>query len=332
MRERIVVITGGTAGVGRACARRFARESAAVAVLARGQERLDATVREIEALGARGLGIACDVASAEAVFAAAEQIERELGPIDVWINNAMTTIFGPIDAVAPDEFERVTDVTFHGAVWGTQAALRVMKPRQRGTIVQVGSALSYRGIPLQAAYCAAKHAMRGFTDSLRAELAHDGIPIRISMVQLPAINTPQHIWCENKLDRVPQPVPPIFQPEIAADAVYFASTHHRREIWLGWPTVKTILGQAVVPGYVDRVLAKDGYEGQLTDEPKDPAQLSNLFAPVPGDFGPYGEFEDRARKRDLIATATKWLGAGGVTVVGALGAAALFMFGRALLR
>jgi hypothetical protein len=200
-------------------------------------------------------------------------------------------------------------------------------------IVQVGSALAYRGIPLQAAYCAAKHAIRGFTDSLRAELLHDNVNIHLTMVQLPAINTPQHIWCENKLENVPQPVPPIFAPEIAANALHFAATHRRREIWLGWPTIKTILGQAVVPGYVDRRLAKDGYDAQLSTQQTDPAQRSNLFAPVPGDYGPYGGLTDRARRRDAIASASTWLGGAGVrVVVGAAGAALLVMFGRALLR
>lgn len=325
------MITGGSAGVGRATARRFACECAAVAVLARGQDGLDATAREIEQAGARALTLSVDVADADAVTAAAEQIERELGPIDIWINNAMTTIFGPMSSVAARELERVTDVTYHGVVWGTQAALRVMRPRDRGVIVQVGSALAYRGIPLQAAYCAAKHAVRGYTDSLRAELMHEHCNVRLTMVQLPAINTPQHTWCENKLDRVPQPVPPIVQPEIAADAIYFAAMHERREIWLGWPTIKTILGQTLVPGFVDRVLARDGFTSQLTDEPKDPAQRSNLFAPVPGDHGPYGDL--RGKRRDLIATATKWLGAAGVTaILGGAGAAALLMLGRALRR
>jgi NAD(P)-dependent dehydrogenase (short-subunit alcohol dehydrogenase family) len=302
-----------------------------VAVLARGQAGLDATAKEIEAAGARALVLSVDVADAEAVLAAAQRIERELGPIDIWINNAMTTIFGPVSSVTAREFERVTDVTYHGVVWGTQAALRVMRPRDRGVIVQVGSALAYRGIPLQAAYCAAKHAVRGFTDALRAELLHDNSGVRLTMVQLPAINTPQHTWCENKLERVPQPVPPIIQPEIAADAIYFAATHVRREIWLGWPTIKTILGQTVVPGYVDRRLARDGYTSQLTDEPKDPAQLSNLFAPVPGDHGPYGELQ--GKRRDVVARASTWLGAAGVTaLLGAAGAATMFILGRALRR
>ena len=315
MRERVVVITGGTAGVGRATARRFARDSAAVVVLARGQDGLNATAAEIEALGARALAIATDVSNPDQVDAAALQIERELGHVDVWVNNAMTTTFGPVESISPAEFQRVVDVTFHGFVWCTQAALRMMKPRDRGVIVQVGSALAYRGIPLQAAYCAAKHAIRGFTDSLRSELLHDGSHVKLAMVQLPAINTPQHAWCENKLDCEPQPVPPIFQPEIAADAIYFAAKHPRREIWLGWPTIKAIAGQHLVPGYVDRKLAGMGYTAQCTNRPKDPLRKSNLFAPVPGDHGPYGAFGETAKQRDAIASASKWLGAAGVKLV-----------------
>jgi NAD(P)-dependent dehydrogenase (short-subunit alcohol dehydrogenase family) len=332
MRERIVVITGGTAGVGRATARRFARDSAAVAILARGQDGLDATAAEIEGLGAEALALPVDVSNADDVFAAALQIERDLGPIDIWINNAMTTVFGPMTAVSPEEFRRVVDVTFHGYVWGTQAALRSMRARDRGVIVQVGSALAYRGIPLQAAYCAAKHAIRGFTDALRAELEHDHVNVHLTMVQLPAINTPQHLWCENKLACMPQPVPPIFEPEIAADAIHFAAAHRRREIWLAWPTIKAIVGQSLVPGYVDHVLAEDGYDAQCTSREKDPEQPSNLFEPVPGDYGPYGEVSN-ARRKDLVAKASTWLGAGGVTWLCAggvtfLGGALLFALAR----
>jgi NADP-dependent 3-hydroxy acid dehydrogenase YdfG len=227
---QVVVITGATAGVGRAVAWRFAEEGASIALLARGREGLDATAREIEARGGRALPIAVDVADADAVRAAAAQIERELGPIEIWINNAMTTVFGRIAQISPEEYRRVTDVTYHGVVWGTMAAVEVMRPRKRGTIVQVGSALAHRAIPLQAAYCGAKHAMRAFTDSLRSELIEEGLDIYLTMVQLPAINTPQFRWCENKLACAPQPVPPIFQPEIAAAAIHFATKHRRREI------------------------------------------------------------------------------------------------------
>lgn len=319
--SEVVVITGGTAGVGRATARRFARDGAAIAILARGEDGLAATARELESLGATALPIAIDVASAEQVEHAAERVERELGSIAIWINNAMTTVFGPFDSLSPEEYARVTDVCYLGYVWGTRAALARMRPRRAGSIVQVGSALAYRAIPLQAAYCGAKHAIRGFTDAIRSELLHDDLPIRISMVQLPAINTPQFSWCENRMDCAPQPVPPIFQPEIAAEAIHFAAHHDRREIHLAWPTVKAILGQAVVPGYVDRVLAKLGYEGQCAPGRVEP-HASNLFTPVPGDHGARGAFDDRARSTDLVASLTTFAGAAGIRL--ALAGAALY--------
>jgi NAD(P)-dependent dehydrogenase (short-subunit alcohol dehydrogenase family) len=319
--SRVVVITGGTAGVGRATARKFASEGDRVAVLARDQARLDATVAELEAHGVRALGIATDVAVATQVDAAASQIEAELGPIDVWINNAMTTIVAPVQEMSATEYQRVTDVCYHGFVWGTQAALRVMRPRRRGTIIQVGSALAVRSIPLQSAYCGAKHAIQGFTDSLRSELLHDDLPIDVCMVQLPAVNTPQFDWCVNKTDRALGPVPPIFQPELIADALYAVSLRPRREVYLGWPTIKAIIGTHLVPGYADRYLATNGYTGQLTDEPNrhPPA---NLFEPVPGDQAAHGRFDDKARSRDLIASAATVLGAAGIrTIVGLAGAA-----------
>lgn len=324
-RREVIVITGGTAGVGRATARRFARDGAAIAILARGHEGLAATAREIEGLGGIALAIPTDVASADRVEAAAAQIENELGPIDIWINNAMSTVFGPVGAMSHEEFERVTDVCYLGYVWGTRAALARMRGRGHGTIVQVGSALAYRAIPLQSAYCGAKHAIRGFTDAIRSELIHDGLEIHLTMVQLPAINTPQFTWCENRMECQPQPVPPIFQPEIAAEAIHFAARHRRREIHLAWPTVKAILGQELVPGYADRVLADQGYEGQCVPGTTDAASRgpSNLFEPVEGDHGAHGAFEDRARARDSIATLTTWLGAAGVQVVLGLAAAAV---------
>jgi len=310
----IIVITGGTAGVGRATARRFARDAARVAVLARGRDGLAATAREIEELGGRALAIEADVADADQVSAAAERVERELGPIDVWINNAMTTVYGPVSAISPREFERVTQVTYLGCVWGTQAALRAMTPRNRGTIVQVGSALAHRAIPLQAAYCGAKHAIRGFTDALRSELVHDRIDIHLTMVQLPAVNTPQFRWCENKLDHAPQPVPPIYQPELIAELVHFAAYRRRREILIGEATIEAILAQQVVPGYLDRYLAGRAYAGQMTDAPARRGP-SNLFAPVPGDHGAHGDFDARARDRDRLATIGAWIGAAGIRAV-----------------
>ena len=310
-RPLVVVITGATAGVGRAVARRFAADRASIALLARGRDGLAATAREVEALGGVALAIPTDVADADQVFAAAERIERELGPIDVWINNAMTTVFAPVERVSPDEYRRVTDVTYHGVVWGTQAALRAMRPRGRGTIVQVGSALAYRAIPLQAAYCAAKHAIRAFTDALRSELLHDRVDIHLTMVQLPAINTPQFDWCLNKMGHAAQPVPPIFQPEIAADAIHFAALHRRREVWVGAPTVRAILAQKIIPGWLDRYLARRGYVGQQARRAVvDPR--ANLFAPVPGPHGAHGAFEFQARGHAPITRVAARAGAAGV--------------------
>jgi NAD(P)-dependent dehydrogenase (short-subunit alcohol dehydrogenase family) len=316
--EPVVVITGGTAGVGRATARRFAASGARVAVLARGQDGLDATARELPGLGARAaLAIRCDVADAVQVFAAAAQVEQALGPIDLWINNAMTTVFGRFRSLTPEQFERATRVTYLGYVWGTRAALDHMIPRNRGTIVQVGSALAYRSIPLQSVYCGAKHAIVGFTDSIRSELLHDDIAIDLTCVHLPAVNTPQFSWCLNKMPYQPEPVPPIFQPEIIADAIFHAAHHPRREIYLGWPTVKAVFGQKLAPGFVDRYLARHGFTAQETGEPRDPARPSNLFVPVPGDHGAHGRFDAQARDRDLIAPLTTRLGAAGVTAIAA---------------
>jgi short-subunit dehydrogenase len=312
-RESVVVITGGTAGVGRATARRFAAAGVKIAILARGQDGLDATARDLRRLGARGvLAIPCDVADAAQVTDAAARIERELGEIDVWINNAMTTVFGRFQSMTPEQFERVTRVTYLGFVWGTRAALDRMVPRNRGTIVQVGSALAYRSIPLQSAYCGAKHAIVGFTDSIRSELLHDGVDVELTCVHLPAVNTPQFAWCENHMEHEAQPVPPIFQPEIVADAIYHAVHHPRREIYLGWPTVKAVLGQKLVPGYADRYLARHGFDSQSTGRRRDPRRPSNLFEPVPGDHGAHGGFDAQARERDLIAWVTTRLGAAGV--------------------
>lgn len=315
-RPEVVVITGGTAGVGRATACRFATAGARIAILARGRDGLDATVRDIEARGGIALPIIADVARPADVLEAAARTERELGPIDIWINNAMTTVFGRIDQLTAKEYRRVTDVTYHGVVWGTRAALEVMRPRGRGVIVQVGSALSHRAIPLQAAYCGAKHAVRGFTDALRSELIHDGVDIHVTMVQLPAINTPQFRHCENKLGCAPQPVPPIFQPEIAAEAIYWAAHHQRREVFLGAPTIEAILGQQLAPGLLDRYLAAAAYEGQCSDGPVH-GGTSNLFDPVPEDQGAHGDFDDRARSRDRLATAGTRLGAAGVRALAA---------------
>jgi NAD(P)-dependent dehydrogenase (short-subunit alcohol dehydrogenase family) len=290
----VVVITGASAGVGRATARAFAHAGADVGLIARGRDGLEAARREAAALGRRAAIVAADVADADAVDAAAADVERTLGPIDVWINNAMVSVFSPVRELTPDDVRRVTEVTYLGVVYGTLSALKRMLPRDRGVIVQVGSALAYRGIPLQAAYCGAKHAIQGFTESLRCELLHDRSRVRVTMVQLPAMNTPQFGWVKSRLPRKPQPVPPIFQPEVAADAIVWAASHDRRELSVGGPTVAAIYGNKIAAGVLDRYLARTGYDAQQTDEPADPARADNLWAPLPGDAGAHGAFDDRA--------------------------------------
>ncbi|HSU82617.1 MAG TPA: SDR family oxidoreductase [Thermoanaerobaculia bacterium] len=290
----IVVITGASAGVGRATVRAFAEQGAHIGLIARNCEALENARQEVEALGGRALVLPTDVADDQAVEAAAARVEEELGPIDVWVNDAMCSVFSPVKEMKPEEYRRVTDVTYLGYVWGTLAALRRMLPRDRGAIVQVGSALAYRGIPLQSAYCAAKHAIQGFCDSLRSELLHDGSHVHICMVQMPALNTPQFSWVKSRLPRKPQPVPPIFQPEVAARAIVYAAHHRRREIYVGWPTVKAVVGNKMAAGYADHYLARHGYDAQQYDGFADPNRPNNLWEPVPGDHGAHGQFDDRA--------------------------------------
>lgn len=294
---RVVVITGGSAGIGRATARAFAQGGAAVAVLARGEERLADTVAELRALGVPAAGIAVDVADAQRVEDAAERIERELGPIEVWVNNAMVTIFAPFHEVTAEEFRRVSEVTYLGAVNGTRAALSRMRARDRGCIVQVGSALAYRSIPLQSAYCGAKAAIRAFTAALRSELIHDRSGVRVCMVQLSAFNTPQFDWGRSRLPRRPQPVPPIFQPEIAAAAIVRAAGSRRREWWVGWPAARAILSARLIPGIGDRLAAKMAWEGQMSMEAAAPKRIDNLFEPAQGRQAARGRFDARARTR-----------------------------------
>ena len=292
----IVVVTGAGAGVGRAVAEEFARHGWSVALLSRDLGRLERAASQLgDRFGVRALAIPTDVASAEAVEAAADRVERELGPIHTWVNAAMATVFAPVSSLTAQEVERGTRVTYLGAVHGMMAALQRMRSRNKGVIVNVGSALAYRSIPLQSIYCGAKSAIRGFTDSLRSEILHDNLAIQLSMVDLPAINTPQFDWALNKTGRRSQPVPPIFQPEVAARAIFFAATHKRRDIWVGLSTVKAILANRIVPGLLDRYLAKAGYSGQLTDETLPPNAPSNLFEPVPGRYGAHGRFDARAR-------------------------------------
>ena len=292
---RIVVITGAGAGVGRATVTEFARNGCDVALLSRDPDRLEAAAAQARRFGVRALSIPTDVADAEAVDAAASRVESELGPIDVWVNVAMATVFAPVSNLTPEEISRGTAVTYLGQVHGMMSALKRMRGRNRGSIVNVGSALAYRSVPLQSVYCGAKFAIRGFTDSLRSEIIHDGLNISLSMVDLPAVNTPQFVWALNKTGRRAQPVPPIFQPEIPARAIYFAAFHPRRQTWIGFPTVNAILANRIAPGLIDRYLARFGYSGQLGAEPVAEDAPNNLFHPVPGPYGAHGRFDDRAR-------------------------------------
>jgi short-subunit dehydrogenase len=309
--HRVVVITGASAGVGRAAARAFGARGSSVGLIARGIDGLEAAKREIEAAGGRAIAVPADVANADAVETAADTIEKTLGPIDVWVNNAMASVFSPALEMTPAEYRRVTDVTYLGVVHGTLAALRRMVPRDRGHVVQVGSALARRSIPLQSAYCGAKHAVLGFTESLRCELLHDGSHVVLTMVQLPALNTPQFGWVKSRLPNRPQPVPPIFQPEVAADAIVYASSSKRREIYVGAPTVKAIFGEKLAASFADRYLAKNGYDAQQTNEPAPRFRPDNLWRPVPGDHGAHGDFDGRARDRSAqlwANTHRAWLG------------------------
>jgi NAD(P)-dependent dehydrogenase (short-subunit alcohol dehydrogenase family) len=293
---RVVVVTGGSAGLGRAIARAFGERGAAVGLIARGEERLAAAEAEIRDAGGRGLALPADVSDAAALEAAAERVERELGPIDVWVNNAMVSVFSPVKEMTPEEFRRVTEVTYLGYVHGTMAALRRMLPRDAGTIVQVSSALAFRAIPLQSAYCAAKHAIKGFTESLRTELLHDGSAVRVTMVHMPALNTPQFDWVRSRLPHKAQPMPPVYQPEVGADAVVYAALHpSRRDLTVGASSVRVMWGERVAPGLIDRYLARNGYRAQQTGEPEQAGRPDNLWAPMAGDFGAHGRFDPQAR-------------------------------------
>ncbi len=292
---KVAVITGAGAGVGRATMQEFARHGYDVALLSRDPARLEAAAAEAREYGVRALPIPTDVADANAVDAAASRAEEELGPIDVWVNVAMATVFAPVSALTPEEVARGTAVTYLGQVHGMMSALKRMRTRNRGAIVNVGSALAYRSVPLQSVYCGAKFAIRGFTDSLRSEILHDKLNISLSMVDLPAVNTPQFDWALNKTGHKATPVPPIFQPEIPARAIYFAACHPRRQTWIGFPTVKAIMANRIAPGLIDRYLAKSGYSGQLSDETMPADAPNNLFHPVPGDYAAHGRFDSSAR-------------------------------------
>ena len=326
-RPEVVVITGASAGVGRATAQTFGRRGARVGLLARGRDGLEGAKAEIEAAGAKALVLPTDVSDAQAVEAAAGEVEERFGPIDVWVNNAMVSVFSPVKEMTAEEFRRVTEVTYLGTVYGTLAALKRMLPRNRGSIVQVGSALAYRGIPLQSAYCGSKHAIQGFTESLRSELIHDRSDIQLTMVQMPALNTPQFGWVRSRLPRKPQPVPPIFQPEVAAEAIVWAAHHRRNELWAGWPAVKAIWGNKLIPRELDYYLARTGYDSQQTDEPVDQDRKDNLWEPLPGDHGAHGSFDNRAHRRSYQWWANTHRGA-----VALAGSALAMLAGAALAR
>ena len=328
MESRVVVITGASAGVGRATARAFAGRGARVGLIARNREALEAAAAEVEARGGRAVIAVADVADADAVERAAATIEAAFGTIDVWVNNAMASVLGPIRELTAEEFRRVTEVTYLGVVHGTQAALRRMLPRDRGVIVQVGSTLAYRGIPLQAPYCAAKHAVQGFHDALLAELLHDGSAVRVCLVNMPALNTPQFRWVRSRMPRKAQPFGTIFEPEVATRAIVWASEHPRRELNVGWGTSQAIVANAFAPGLLDRYLARVGFDGQQGEEAEEPGRPDNLFAPVAGDAGAHGVFSDRAKD----VSPQLWANTHRGVLAAAIGGLALASLARLLLR
>lgn len=297
--DSVAVVTGASAGIGRATALAFAERGRHVALISRNSERLEKLRQEIEAKGRKALALPLDVSDSRAIEAAAERIEEALGPIDAWVSNAMVSVFSPVAQMTAAEFRRVTEVTYLGSVYGTLAALRRMKPRDRGSIVIVGSALAYRGIPLQSAYCAAKHALKGFNDSLQCELLHDRSRVRVTMVQLSAVNTPQFDWARSRLPRKAQPVPPVYQPELAARAILWAAEHGAREVTVGFPALRAIWASKLFPRLVDWYLARFGYHAQQSDEPKNPHAADNLWDSVPGPYGAHGRFDDVAKARSL---------------------------------
>ncbi len=323
MGSAVVAVTGASSGVGRATAQAFAREGATVGLIARGREALSATAAEVQSLGGRPVVLECDVADPQAVEAAAGELEQR-GSIEVWVNNAMASVFAPTWEIAAEEFRRVTEVTYLGVVYGTLCALSRMRPRDRGVIVQVGSALAYRGIPLQSPYCGCKHAIQGFTESLRCELMHEGSGVRVTMVQLPALNTPQFDTVRTRLPRHPQPVPPIYEPEVAARAIVTAARQPaRREWWVGVSTALTLLGNALAPGFADRYLARTGFDSQQTDEPVQPGRPDNLFAPLPGARSVHGDFDEQAKPRSVqweLTRRRRLLAGGAGVAAGLLGA------------
>ncbi len=332
--REVVAITGASGGVGRAIAAEFARDGAAVGLIARGPAGLEAAAREVTALGGIAWPCETDVSDFDATRAAAEEIASQLGPIDVWINNAMTTVFAFLDEIDAAEYERATRVTYLGTVWGTKVALERMLPRDRGTIIQVGSALAYRGIPLQAPYCGAKHAIKGFQESLRCELRNRGSNVHVTMVQLPGMNTPQFDHCLSKMPRHPMPVPPVYQPEVAARSVHWAAHHRRREMYVGLPTVYTILGNKLSPWLAERYLARTAVKGQQTDQPFDGTKAANLYHPVDSDHdeGPHGIFDQQAHVRSQQAWLSRHRAAAGLAGAATLAAAVTAIARRSIAR
>lgn len=299
-KNKVVVITGATGGVGRVTAWEFARQGAKIALLAREPHQLENTAKEVRGYGGTALPIITDVSNHDEIEKAAEQTEKELGPIDIWINNAMNSVFAPFEEITADEFKRVTEVTYLGQVYGTMSALKRMRPRNYGSIILIGSALAYRGIPLQSAYCGSKHGIQGFYDSLRCELLHQKSKINICMIQLPAMNTTQFGWVLSKLPNKPRPMGKVYQPEVAARAILFAAVHRRRSLWVGFPTYKAIIGNKIAPWYADWVLSRNGFQGQQTEEPSDPDRKNNVWLPVPEDRGAYGDFRNIATNHSFM--------------------------------
>jgi len=327
-KPEVVVVTGASAGVGRATVREFAQRGAYIGLLARDRERLEEARREVEAMGGRALVLPTDVANPDEVEAAAQAVEDEFGPIDIWINNAMTSVLSPVHQMQPDEYRRVIEVTLLGQIYGALTALRRMLPRDRGKIIFVSSALAYRGIPLQSAYSAAKHGIEGFFDALRTELLHDNSSVQISLVNLPGLNTPQFQWVRSRMANMAQPVPPFFQPEVAARAIYWAAHNDRPRVSVGRNTVGVVLLNKLFPGLVDRYLARTGYMAQQTNQPRDPNRLDNLFDPVPGDYGAHGPFDRRAKTSSFQWWATTHRGTLALMVTAIAGTLGALLYWR----